>query len=713
LQSKEITKPIRKMQSSEDDAREPDFSLMGTNPREVFERGAQAAQAGDWNSAVQCYRRVTHLAPEVEAGHFNLGNAFFELARFREAAAAYRAALALSEDPATWNNLGNALSELQESEDAAAAYLRALRSSGIRPELASQCFFHLGRVQLALGRYADAADSFSRSWEGAPGNPRPVERGIRTLGILQEWDRGVRLGEEALAHDRCKVDACFGLSALWQQRERWDLALSYLVQAVDWFPEDPRTFSRLAQHHARRGRVSEATACIHRAATLREPSAELFSHWIQMLQFSSVHHPSKVRDEAKNWRVAKSGHLRSNDTAMRSTHRLHSERLHSERPSGEEGQDPSCDDTSRGLRIAILVQEEALEAIVFQLLPYLKHRDRSQHSIHVYWCSLDEHPIQKELKPLVDQWSISHQSTDASMAGRIEAENSDILVDMIGHGASTRLGVGKLHPAKVNVFWSYSQQTSGQPDFAFRLLHHLDPTPFRHEASESALVVKYPAVSQTDLLVGEFDGVLEEASTRHTIRFGFCGAMKWMTHESLDFWASLLAAFPDSTLEILSPELRNHGTEGEIREGFTRRGILDSRVSVDSNRDGCSFASMAQWCRGLDVLVSSLPVASMPSPLAALSVGCLVAGVLGDSAPRRVLEPLQSMVPESLVLESSGAECIDALRGKLENIEVFRQQRGERWQSFLRSPLVKGEDYARSMDAAWLEAIDRISRANA
>ncbi|AMV33466.1 Tetratricopeptide repeat protein [Pirellula sp. SH-Sr6A] len=708
MQSKEITKPIRKMQSSEDEAREPDLSLIGINPREVFELGARAAQSGDWNTAVQCYRRVTQLAPQVEAGHFNLGNALFELARFREAADAYRAALALSDDPASWNNLGNALSELQESEDAAAAYVRALRSSSIPPELASQCFFHLGRVQLALARYSDAADSFCRSWEKAPGNPRPVERGLRTLGLLREWDRGVRLGEEALAHDRCKIDACFGLSALWEERDRWDLALSYLVQAVDWFPEDPRTFSRLAQHHARRGRVSEATACIHRAATLREPSAELFSHWIQMLQLSSVHHPNKVRDEAKNWRVAKSGPTRSSVPPFGRAHPTRSETK-----NGEDEVVSSSPQTTRGRRIAVLVHEEALEAIVFQLLPYLKQRDRSLHSIHIYWCSLDEHPIQKELQPLVDQWSMSHQWTDASIAGRMEAERSDILVDMIGHGPSTRLGVGKLQPAKVNVFWNYSQQTSGQPDFAFRLLHHSDPAAFRHEATESAVVVNYPAMTESDLPPEEFDPALDETSKILPLRFGFCGAMKWMTHESLDFWASLLAAFPDSSLTLLSSELRSQGTDGEIRDGFARRGILESRICVDSDYDPSSFASIAKWCQGLDVFVTSLPVASMPSPLAALSTGCSVAGLLGDSAPRSGLAPLQSLLPESVVLGSTVPECIDALRGKLEQLRVYRQQRVERRHAFLRSPLAKGDVYARSIDDAWLEVIDRFSRVNA
>ncbi len=66
------------------------------DPRAHFQLGMVALELGAFSKAVRSFRRVSELAPRVEAGHFNLGNALFETGDFREAIEAYEAALRLS-----------------------------------------------------------------------------------------------------------------------------------------------------------------------------------------------------------------------------------------------------------------------------------------------------------------------------------------------------------------------------------------------------------------------------------------------------------------------------------------------------------------------------------------------------------------------------------------------------------------------------------------
>ena len=92
-----------------------------------LEKGNMHMKKGEFELAIECYKRASELDPDDEKPLFNLGLALKRLGRYEEAVQTYDKALAISEDPETWNNKGNALAKLGRYEDAVESFKNALR----------------------------------------------------------------------------------------------------------------------------------------------------------------------------------------------------------------------------------------------------------------------------------------------------------------------------------------------------------------------------------------------------------------------------------------------------------------------------------------------------------------------------------------------------------------------------------------------------------
>ncbi len=63
---------------------------MGAAFEEAMRRGHNYAWAGEWDKAIEEYRRAVHESPEDPVAHSSLGLAFLEAGRLREALGEYR-----------------------------------------------------------------------------------------------------------------------------------------------------------------------------------------------------------------------------------------------------------------------------------------------------------------------------------------------------------------------------------------------------------------------------------------------------------------------------------------------------------------------------------------------------------------------------------------------------------------------------------------------
>ncbi len=157
-----------RLQSLEDSWKPAGHALLVVRSRAETDAALARAVAyegqGRLEDAEALYRHVLVVRPESVRAWVNLGNVAADQGRRAEAEASYRRALEMAPDDAdALNNLAwLLLAERTRLEEAEALAARAARLLGPERPLALDT---LGRIQLARGRCAEAADSFQAALE--------------------------------------------------------------------------------------------------------------------------------------------------------------------------------------------------------------------------------------------------------------------------------------------------------------------------------------------------------------------------------------------------------------------------------------------------------------------------------------------------------------------------------------------------------------------
>ncbi len=122
--------------------------------------GRVLLRLGQWREAAAAYEAALRLAPSDAESLANYGVALAEMGALERAVDAYAKALAVDPNHAIAHyNLGNALRELRRFDDAIASYARALRLQPDWPEANT----NLGLALAAVGRVDDALAAYGRT----------------------------------------------------------------------------------------------------------------------------------------------------------------------------------------------------------------------------------------------------------------------------------------------------------------------------------------------------------------------------------------------------------------------------------------------------------------------------------------------------------------------------------------------------------------------
>jgi Tfp pilus assembly protein PilF len=145
---------------------------------ELFQRAYQAQAAGDFETAVQLYKRSLELHPTAEA-HTFLGWTYSFQGRLDDAIAECQKAIAV--DPSfgnPYNDIGAYLIELGRPDDAIPWLEKA--TSATRYEAPHYPRFNLGRVYLAKEMLSRALQEFERALHVRP-DYEPAQRAIDAI----------------------------------------------------------------------------------------------------------------------------------------------------------------------------------------------------------------------------------------------------------------------------------------------------------------------------------------------------------------------------------------------------------------------------------------------------------------------------------------------------------------------------------------------------
>ncbi|HVG20939.1 MAG TPA: tetratricopeptide repeat protein [Blastocatellia bacterium] len=133
-----------------------------------FKEGVSYYEAGQYQQAIEAYKRAVKINPEYADANYNLGMAYSSLGQYKEAIEAYKTAIRINHDyDAAYYNLGHAYSNLKQYDNSVKAFRQAIRK---KPDYV-EAYYGLGNAYLNSGDGEKAVHTFEEAIRLKPDNP--------------------------------------------------------------------------------------------------------------------------------------------------------------------------------------------------------------------------------------------------------------------------------------------------------------------------------------------------------------------------------------------------------------------------------------------------------------------------------------------------------------------------------------------------------------
>jgi protein O-GlcNAc transferase len=657
-------------------AREPRRAEFHANHGQVL------AMLGRHADAEAALRTAIGLDVRQADAHNNLGNVLKAQGRHADAVAAYRAAVAARPDFAgAWSNLGNLLSDGGDAEAAEAALRKAialapdnagvhnnlgalLRQTGDMagaiesleralerdPELAD-AHEHLGALHAQAGRLAEALEHFDAALARKPDDlalRMNMADALRRAGRLDAAEPLARAAVAAAATDPAAHRV---LGAVLRGQHRLAEAEAVLRHALDLAPDDPATLGQLGLTLNSQGRLGDAIACYERALDRRPGDAPTQANLaVCLLNQGRIAEAIDMTGRALEGadgdaRAASNLLMASNygDAAPEELFRTHCEVAvrHIAPPACARPAAPHGPD--RVLRVGFVSPDLRRHSVAYFLAPLLAALDRSCIHVTCFANVARADDVTDRLRAASDAWVDVAALDDAALVAAVRAANIDILVDLAGHTRRNRLGAFAARAAPVQLTWLGYPNTTGLDSIDYRLTDAVADPPGQADALHSETLLRLP---------GGFlcYGPPEDAPAVAPLPAGNCGPVTFASFnnwskagpESLDLWAGVLEAVPNSQLYLRARALADPETRARCLAAFADRGIEADRLRI-AGWHADPNAALADYAN-CDIALDTTPYNGTTTTCEALWMGVPMIALRGGRHASRVGASLLTQV---------------------------------------------------------------------
>ncbi len=516
--------------------------------------GATLQDLGRPEEAEKSLRRALQINPNYAQALSNLGVALQALGRLDEAEQSLRRALQINPDSSeAFNNLGNALKGLGRLSEAETCYLRALQITPGHPG----ALYNLGITLHDLGRLDEAEACYRRVLQINPGNPTAHNNLGSTLKDLDRLDEAEASYRRALEIKPDYADAHCNLGATLMALGRLDEAEASYRRALEIGPDNALALSNLGVTLMDLGRLDEAAANYRRALEINPDFAGAHGN----LLFALNYHPDLGAQEIYQ---AYQEYDALRGIPLHSTWRTHSN-------------DRNPD---RRLRIGYVSPDFRHHSCRYFLEPLLAHHDKTQVEVYAYAELVKEDYMTARYQACVEHWIPTRGMSDEALAERIRSDGIDILVELAGHTAGNRLLAFARKPAPVSLSWLGYGYTTGLSAIDYYLTDEAS-APIGSEGlfSERPWRIATPAyVYRPPSGMGEVNPL--PALDRGYITFGTLTRSIRVNHRTIQAWADLLKAVPNSRLVMDSFTFNTPAMQERMAAQFARHGIDHDRLEI-------------------------------------------------------------------------------------------------------------------------------------
>lgn len=492
------------------------------------------------------------------------------------------------------------------------------RSMGQRPT--PEMLNAMAVVLVQLKHFEQAVYFAQRAAEALPKNPTVLTTLANAHAMRGRPSDAMPVFERALAIDPANTDARLGIANCLSTLRRWDESVQHLAKARELLPPGPARqpidAAYLQSLHSA-GRVEDALAALREWIAHSPDDEFLRGSLAQTLNYSDRATPDDILDAHRAFGACLE---RTLAPAVVQPH-------------------PGGFDPQRRLKIGFVSADLKLHPCSNFTEPLLKHLDRSQFEVFVYFVG-DPDANTARLRPLADRWHDAARLGPTELAALIAADGIDVLVELSGLTLGHRLHALHRRPAPVQVTYLGYPNFTGAPFIDARIVDPITDPPAPDPVGVERLVrIDPPFLCFT---------LWPDAPAPAPVRtpgppvFGSFNAVSKLTDSTLDAWARILRELSESRLLLKAPQLVDEGAREHLLHRLNTRGIERSRVDVHASV--LPYAQHLGLYARMDVGLDPFPYQGTTTTCEALAMGVPVVSLEGRVHAQRVGSSLLAAV---------------------------------------------------------------------
>lgn len=603
--------------------------------------GTLLARKGKLAEAIPLMQKAVKLQPENPMSRFNLANALKSQGRLEDAAVEFRtAAKQAPNDPRIANGLAATLLAQDRLDEAETHFRQAI---ALEPRFAD-AHSNLGAVLMKKGETEAAIACYREAIRCNPHHAEAMGNLGNALSEKGEYDEAVGLYEQAIAIDPGNLQARYNLGNTLVEHLRFDEAESLFRQVLAHQPDHTSARKNLM-----------FTMCYNPERT-----------------------PAQIGDEHKAW----------------------GEWLQSTRQGGKPKPHANDPDPDRPIRIGYLSPDFRGHAVAYFVAPVLAHHHRQQVDVTCYASVAQPDETTERLKKLADHWVDVFDMDDERLAGKIRADQIDILIDVAGHTAGSRLPMMVRKPAPVQVTWLGYPATSGLATVDYRFTDRFtDPGEGNRWCVEELVRLEggFSCFDTPERLpdVGELpamkNGYVTFGSLMNTVK---------INPQVVALWARVLQAVPGSRLLISRKNLAAASMQERFYRLFEGAGIERGRVTCEGSRNASSDQFLSAYNR-MDISLDTFPYAGHTTTCEAILMGVPVITLAGEGFVSRAGVSVLSLAGKSEWVAETRDEYVQKAMALAADVDALAALRSGLRDQVVASRLCDAENFCTHMEAAY------------
>jgi protein O-GlcNAc transferase len=364
---------------------------------------------------------------------------------------------------------------------------------------------------------------------------------------------------------------------------------------------------------------------------------------------------------------------------------------------------PNPSAVGRRLRIGYVSADFREHAVANFALPLIAAHDRVGFEIHGYGDMPVTDSVTGRFERSFDRWSVIRNLPEDEVARRIRADGIDVLVDLMGLTAHSRLGVFLRRPAPVQVTYLGYPATTGLCCFDARICDAVTDPPGTTEPlfAEPLYRLPRPFLAYRPAIGAPDPAAAPPLLRNGYVTFGSFNNPAKLTRAMISTWRKVLDAVPGSRLVLRNRLNGDPCVADDLRRLFDKAGCPPERLEIAA--PVTSSADLMACYDEIDIALDCFPYGGTTTTCEALWMGVPTVTRTGRPHASRVGLSILTSVGLSDLAAETDAGYVAACRrlagdvGRL--VELRRALRGRAENS----PLCDAFGLARAMETCFSE----------